>query len=294
MRVYVTDRVTGRTELGSQAIDFAHDHHSAYNPSLSADGRVVAYETSESAHGELDVWVTDLRRHRSVRIPEPAGVASDLYEPSLSPDGRFLAFTALERGGARESTVFLRDLRRGTTRPVSTGSGEAWEPAVSRGGRVVAYTRGTRVVVQDARGETAVVVPPDASMSASEPSISADGRRVAFTARGAGGATSVYVYDVATRRAELASRASGVGGPPAMGASSHPSLSADGTRVAFTSDAWNLSPAKCNPARGIFVRDLVSGTTTLVSRGDGMNAGLGPTKGSGGTDTMRVRLLCAV
>src|SRR3954453_16108372 len=95
MRVYVTDRVTGRTELGSQAIDFAHDHHSAYNPSLSADGRVVAYETSESAHGELDVWVTDLRRGRSVRVPEPAGVASDVYELALSPDGRFLAFTAL-------------------------------------------------------------------------------------------------------------------------------------------------------------------------------------------------------
>src|SRR3954471_7569179 len=101
MRVYVTDRVTGRTELGSQAIDFAHDHHSAYNPSLSADGRVVAYETSESTHGALDVWVTDLRTRVARRIPAPAGVAGDLYEPSLSPDGRFLAFTAMA-GGASE------------------------------------------------------------------------------------------------------------------------------------------------------------------------------------------------
>ena len=104
----------------------------------------------------------------------------------------------------------------------------------------------------------------------------------------------MYAFDVTTGRATLASRASGVGGPPALGASSHPSLSADGTRVAFTSDAWNLSPAKCNPARGIFVRDLASATTTLVSRDDGANQGAGPTKGSGGTDVMRVRLLCAV
>ena len=92
----------------------------------------------------------------------------------------------------------------------------------------------------------------------------------------------------------LVSRATGASGPPAMGASGHPSLSADGRRVAFTSDAWNLSASKCNPARGIFVRDLSSATTVLVSSGDGENQGLGPTKGSGGADAMRVRLLCAV
>src|SRR4051794_31393413 len=93
MRVYVTDRVTGRTQLASLGINFAHDHHSAYNPSLSADGRTVAYETSESSHGALDVWVSDLRTGRATRIPRVAG--ADLYEPALSPDGRFLAFTTL-------------------------------------------------------------------------------------------------------------------------------------------------------------------------------------------------------
>jgi Tol biopolymer transport system component len=295
MHVFVTDRVTGRTELASRGIYIRNDHHSAYNPSLSADGRVVAYETSESSRGELDVWVTDLRRGRSVRVPEPAGVASDLYEPSLSPDGRYLAFTALARGagGQRESHVYVRDLRAGRTVQVSA-AGEAWEPVLGDGGNVVAYTQGTRVVVHDLRsGESVAVAPPDPSMTASEPSLSADGMRVAFTARGAGGATSVYLFDVATRRVELTSRASGAGGPPALGASSHPSLSADGTRVAFTSDAWNLSPAKCNPARGIFVRDLSTAQTTLVSRADGENAGLGPTKGSGTASMMRVRLLCA-
>jgi Tol biopolymer transport system component len=294
MRVFVTDRLTGRTVLASRAIDFAHNHHSAYNPSLSANGRVVAYETSEASRGELDVWVTDLRRVRSERVPPPSGVASDIYEPALSPDGEFLAFTALARGagGERESHVFVRDLRRGTTTQISS-QGESWEPVLSQNGSVVAYTSGSRVVVRVA-DRSMTIAPPDASMTASEPSLSSDGTRVAFTARGSGGATSVYVRDLASGRTELVSRASGAGGPPAMGASSHPSLSADGTRVAFTSDAWNLSPAKCNPARGIFVRDLRTSTTTLVSRGDGENAGLGPTKGSGGADTMRVRLLCAV
>jgi len=291
MRVYVTDRQTGKTVLGSSSIDFAKDHHSAYNPSLSADGQVVAYETSESEQGELDVWVTNLRTGRSQLIPEPAGVSSDLYEPALSPDGRFLAFTALGRDarGDRVSHVFLRDLQLGITVRVS-GDEEAWEPVVAPNGRAVAYTSGTHVVVHSAAGDRRVAA-PDASMSASEPSLSADGQRVAFTARGAGGATGVYVDDGSATT--LVSRANGVFGPPAMGASEHPSISADGTRVAFTSDAWNLSTNKCNPARGIFVRDLQAGTTTLVSRGDGLNAGMGPTKGSGSSDGMRVRLLCA-
>ncbi len=291
MRVYVTDRRTGRTELASLGIDFKRDHHSAYNPSLSADGRVVAYETSESRRGALDVWVTDLREQRAERIPRPVGVTSDLYEPALSPDGGFLAFTALT--GAGQSTVYLRELRTGRTVPVSDG--EAWEPVVSAGGRSVAFTRGNRVVVKDmATGATRVVAPPAASASASEPSLSADGRRVAFTARGSGEQdTGVYVSDLATGASLLVSRGSGAAGPPAFGASSHPSISADGKRVAFTSDAYNLSPEKCNPARGIFVRDLAAQTTTLVSRGDGTNRGVGPTKGSGGESAMRIALLCA-
>ena len=238
--------MTGKTALGSQAIDFAHDHHSAYNPSLSADGRVVAYETSESARGELDVWVTNVKTGRSVLIPEPAGVSSDLYEPAISPDGKFLAFTALAREGARQSQVFLRDLERGITTRVS-GAGEAWEPVVAPGGRAVAYTNGTRVVVHSAAG-TKEIAPPDASMSASEPSLSADGasrglhrprrRRRDERLR----PRPLHGRDDA-RLARL-----GVHRPTRDGRVRAPlDLSADGTRVAFTSDAWNLSPVEVQP-----------------------------------------------
>jgi Tol biopolymer transport system component len=285
MRVYVTDTRTGRTRLASLGIDFKRDHHSAYNPSLSADGRTVAYETSESSRGALDVWVADLRRSRAVRVVPPPGVG-DIYEPALSGDGRSLAFTAV-------SGVYVRSLGTGATTQVAAG--DAWEPVLSRDGRRVAFTRGTRVVVRDlAEPGEIELAPPAASSSASEPSLSADGRWVAFTARGAGDDdTGVYVTDLTTRKTVLVSRASGQSGPPAFGGSSHPSISADGTRVAFTSDAYNLSPAKCNPARGIFVRDLRTATTTLVSSGDGLNRGIGPTKGSGGESAMRIALLCA-
>ncbi len=193
MRVYVTDRKTGQTQLASLGINFAHDHHSAYNPSLSADGHVVAYETSESAHGALDVWVSDLRTGRAVRIPRVDD--QDLYEPALSPDGRFLAFTTL-------SGIFLRDLKTARTVPISD-PGDSFEPVVSRGGSTVAYTHGQTIVVSGPNS-TVISLP---GLALSEPSLSADGTRVAFTARGAGDEnTSVYVRDLTTGTTSLVSR----------------------------------------------------------------------------------------
>jgi Tol biopolymer transport system component len=165
---------------------------------------------------------------------------------------------------------------------------EAWEPVAAQGGRAVAYTSGEHVIVRDLRAGRSVTIP----VPGFEPSISADGRRVAFTTRGEQD-TGVYVYDLDTAATSLVSRATGAAGVPAQGASGRPSISGDGRRVAFTSDAWNLSPSKCNPARGIFVRDLERGTTTLVSRGDGANRFAGPTKGSIAGSEMRIALLCA-
>ncbi len=276
MGVWVRDLRTGRTLLASRGA--SSKPFSAYNPSLSGDGRTVAFETSDSARGELAVWVA--RRGRLTRI------GTDIYEPALSADGRFLAYASVEG-------VFLHALERG--RAVQISDGDAWAPVVSTDGSRVAFTRGRRVVVADmVSGTEQEVAPPAASMSASEPSLAADGTRVAFTARGASELdTGVYVRDLAAGTTVLASRATGAVGPPAFGASAHPSLSADGTRVAFTSDAWNLTPSKCNPARGIFIRDLRAQTTELVSRGDGANRGIGPTKGSGGESAMRIALLCA-
>ena len=105
--------------------------------------------------------------------------------------------------------------------------------------------------------------------------------------------TQVFVHDLRARRTQLVSRADGRDGPPGMGSASHPAISGDGRRVAFTSEAWNLSPQKCNSARGIFVRDLARATTRPASSGDGGNRYLGPTKGSSTQSDAFITLLCA-
>jgi hypothetical protein len=59
--------------------------------------------------------------------------------------------------------------------------------------------------------------------------------------------------------------AEGAGGD---GNSAEPSISADGRYVAFASGAENLS-SEDTAFGDVFVRDLVAGTTTLVSRASG-------------------------
>jgi Tol biopolymer transport system component len=64
-------------------------------------------------------------------------------------------------------------------------------------------------------------------------------------------------------------------GTPGNGPSSMPVISGDGRFIAFQSDATNLANGDGNGAMDIFVRDRLSGKTTLVSRGLGDQSGAG-------------------
>jgi uncharacterized repeat protein (TIGR01451 family) len=103
-----------------------------------------------------------------------------------------------------------------------------------------------------------------------EVAISADGTRVAFSTdatnldpRDTDGVQDVYVKDLVTGDLILASTsAAGVKG---NGISLVPSLSADGTKVAFDSRSTNLTPEAVG---GVFVKDLVTGEIVLASTSD--------------------------
>ena len=302
MEVLARDLRSGRTIKVSHPPELTISR-SAYNPTISGDGRLIAYEAydrPDEPGGGTRVVLRDLRSGRERAVPAPPGMSEELYEPRLSADGRRLAFSALARGGGARSEVFVRDLGSGRTVRVSGKGEEAWEPVLSARGTVVAYTAAgaggeSHVVVRDlARGARAAIASPAGSGLAFEPSLSSSGRRVAFVARPGGTRqTQVFVHDLRTRRTQLVSRADGRDGPPGMGSASHPAISGDGRRVAFTSEAWNLSPQKCNSARGIFVRDLARATTRPASAGDGGNRYLGPTKGSSTRSDAFITLLCA-
>src|SRR4051794_11964428 len=103
---------------------------------------------------------------------------------------------------------------------------------------------------------------------------SANGRYVAYLSASDGISpddddhfANVFVYDTQTGTTALASRAAD--GTAASGESGSPSISADGNRVAFSSDATNLVPGDTNGFTDVFVKNMTTGAVTLVSRANG-------------------------
>jgi hypothetical protein len=92
----------------------------------------------------------------------------------------------------------------------------------------------------------------------------------------------VYARDLDSGSVTVVSRASGTG-PVGNATSVYPSVSADGRFVAFQSGATNLSLDDGDAQRDVYVRDLQSGTTTLVSRADGLAGIKGNRASDGGT-----------
>jgi Tol biopolymer transport system component/plastocyanin len=289
IRVFVNDAKTGRTSAMPLPPLPAGVSRSEYNPAISANGRYVAYQAQRRG-GESAVYVTDLRtgtRELASRGPRSAPRADDgVYDPAISGDGRHVAFTtAASNLGAGDlggrTQVFVRDLDAKTTTLVSRRSGArgaiaddySADPAISRDGRTVAFSSaagnlasggaGSRIFVRDLQtGRTTAVSTP--RRFALKPSISADGRVVAYTAI-RGGQSRVYVRDARGRGPErLVSRPTGTRGA-ADGPSSDAAISGDGRRVAFTSAGTNLSAGKPDNRRGVFVRDLRTNTTKLLS-----------------------------
>jgi Tol biopolymer transport system component len=77
----------------------------------------------------------------------------------------------------------------------------------------------------------------------------------------------VYLRDFLTAETTLVSRGDGPAGVKADGESRRGRLSADGRFVAFESSASNLDPADTEPDSDVFVRDLMTEQTALVTDG---------------------------
>ena len=157
----------------------------------------------------------------------------DCGEPSISANGRYVAFASKARNLSSADVngvedVFVRDLKTGRTVLVSRASGPH-----GAGGQ----------------GDS------------SHPSISTNGRYVAFTSysnnlgpHDDGRVPDVFVRDMKTGRVVLVS---GSSGGSANGPSGDPAISGDGRYVAFDSKASNLSPADPDHVVAVFRDQLL-------------------------------------
>jgi len=306
--IFVRDRLTGTTARVSVDSSGVQGDQESLGPSISADGRYVAFYSAAANLVALDTnGVTDAFVHdRQTGVTELASVDSagnqgdgDCYFPTLSADGRYVAFRSAATNLVLSDTngffdIFVRDRQSATTERVSVDSASGQSdgdsglhPVISADGRfVVFYSGGTNLVPGDTNGFFDVFLRDrlsgttvraslgaggvEANANCSLASVSADGRYVAFQSSAtnlvAGDTNAVIDVFVRDLLAGTTVRASvSTGGAQGNGDSVYPSLAASGRIVSFFGPATNLVPGDTNGRRDVFIRDLQAATTERVS-----------------------------
>ncbi len=211
--------------------------------------------------------------------------------------------------------IYIRDRQTGQTSLVSKdnattpnpGNGESSASTISADGRFVAFVSqatnlldplppgtpagtGTQIYIRDLTVNRTTLVSKDNNLtpnpgngSSSAPTISADGRFVAFVSQatnlldpppfGTPAVTGrqVYIRDLTLNQTTLVSKDNNLTPIPGNGESAAPAISQDGRFVVFLSQATNLlnPPAPGTPAvsgQQIYVRDRTLNQTALVSK----------------------------
>jgi Tol biopolymer transport system component len=295
---FVYDRKTGHTERvsvsssGAQAKPGPDPNGGSAAMDMSADGRYVLFGSDASnltpgdANRKSDAFIHDRVTGKTRRI-RPAGVG--ITAGALSANGRYAVLDA-------DGNVFRYDLRRGRLLRL-TASANSWSDggSVSADGRYVAFTSNASnlvhgdtnklpdVFMRDVRtGRTTRVSVTSAgkqgvgkrySNGSNAPTISSDGRFVAFHSDmrnlvpgDTNNVFDIFVHDLVTRKTQRVS-VSSAGRQANAESLGRPGFSLNSRYVAFTSLATNLVANDRNDITDVFIRDLRTHRTRLVSLG---------------------------
>lgn len=256
--ILVYDQILGITTLvTTNAIGSLPDDENRYGPELAADGRFIAY-VSQVPGGGTNVYVWDSLADTNILVSAAGGAPTNTISdtPVFSPDGRYVAFRS---NGANLVTnavsagfhIYLYNLQSGTTQLVdadtngvgSTDVGNTF-PSVSANGQVVVFNA------------------PDGSLVGGD----------------SNNALDVFARDTVAGTNELISQRNPALVPEtgyALTRLSPYSISGDGRWAVFESFADDLVPDDNNGACDVFLRDLWTGQTTLVSAGLDGNPAMG-------------------
>ena len=316
-QIFRHDSLTNETILVSRAPGSgAPANGNASAPVVSADGTRVAFISSASnlspsdTYGNPQVFVRDFAAGSTLLVSRPDNstttVGSGTSErPSLSADGNRVAFnsSAANLGNAGnpdnpdvdpQNDVFVRDLTTNDTFLASSpdgvpapANGESRLAAIDADGTRVAFHSSASdfgngdsnatvdVHVRDlSTNDTFYASRPTGTGAFSSPgtsagaTINADGNKVAFEGADLGDGIGIYLRDLDTNTTTLVSRDKDGNRIPTFKSGS-PSISDDGTKVAFDAESGLEAPEDTESSFDVFVRDLTTNTNVLVSRADG-------------------------
>jgi hypothetical protein len=263
---FVRDRSTGVITLVSVRSNGVQGNGPSYSPVVSADGTITAFysDARNLVTGDTnvmtDVFVHDSVTGKTTRVSvDSIGTESNGVStlPEISADGNIVAYqstaTNLVTGDTNgASDVFVYDRTTAITTRVSVdssgmeGNAGSYSARISSNGQFIFfYSDATNLVSGDTNA-----------------------------------ATDGFVYDRSTGTTERVTVRSN--GNEGNGISYNGTITADGSIVAFYSNATNLVAGDTNAAADVFVHDRGTGTTTRVSV-DSTGA-----QGNGGSYTARI------
>jgi Tol biopolymer transport system component len=266
--VFIYDRTNGTPERVSQGTGGKQPDGDSQRPTLSTDGRFVAFWSAadnlvdNDTNQVTDCFLHDRESHTTVRVdvgPADLQANGECARPVVSGDGKLVAFESAASNLEKPSVlgkstdtnktrdVFVRDLIANTTTRVNVTSegkqatGDSVRPSISASGRLVAFQSEAALQSDDTNKKT-----------------------------------DVYLHDLETNETTRVSI--GPGGAEGNAGSFSPSLSADGALLSYWSNASNFVPGDSNKAGDVFIFNRGDGSTTRISvgpddeGGDGMSS----------------------
>jgi hypothetical protein len=235
---FVYDRQTDTIEIVSISTGGVQGNQSSVTPSLSANGRYVAFRSqatnlvSGDTNNVQDIFVYDRNTDSIERVSvNNNGVQGNLdsSSPAISGDGRYVSFMADANNFVANDTnnvrdIFVYDRQTDSIKRVSVagttvqGNGDSSNPAISSNGRYVAFASDASNLVS---GDTNFV-------------------------------RDIFVYDRDVNNVKRVSLT--YANLQADNSSYSPAISANGLIVTFESDASNLVVGDTNNQTDIFVQ----------------------------------------
>lgn len=247
--IFLTDRQNNATALVSLSSDGVQGNGPSRDPSISSDGRLVAFVSeasnlvSDDANGLPDIFVydRDTKTTSHVSVSHQGWQADGASQtPALSADGRVVAFASRTDVLSEVRTkghwnIYLHDRIHRTTGHLSisrrqdAGYGSSLNPAISTDGRIVTFQSMAGYLVPETHGPL--------------------------------GMEQIYTYD---HRTGVMSEVTGRFRSQWVGHSRSPVLNADGRFVAFESGSRFVSE-DTNRIWDLYLYDRVTGDLKLIS-----------------------------
>ncbi|HVM11538.1 MAG TPA: hypothetical protein VM638_03545 [Actinomycetota bacterium] len=249
---FLKDMWTGAVELVSVAHDGGWTDGGCFSIQMDSTGRSIVFESYGTnivpgdTNGAADIFVRDREKGETRRV----SVASDgtqaddasLVDPVISADGSVAAFYSTATNLTDDPKhspgyIYAHDLRTGVTERVAkaddgttANSGSIFK-AISGDGRFVAFASGST------------------NLTPNDTNVSSD----------------IFVHDLLTKKTRRVNVTSAGAEAEARTLAYTPSLSHDGRFVSFVTRAANLTEGDTNTKDDVFVHDLLTGETEMIS-----------------------------